>query len=651
MKTEREQFAQFLQRRFGGRSTRKHYLNDLDLFIRFLGDKPATAVTAADVEQFVSDQLSQRLSPSTVNRRLATLRTFFEHMAALKPEADWPNPVVWQRHKVKAGELLPRDASDAQVTALFAAIDSDRDRAMFGLMVGAGLRVGEVVSLEQAAVTPPTEAGGLARLRVKGKGDKERAVWLTPYWYAVVQAWQAQRPAVGCDQLFLNQHGQKLSVGGVQYRLRQVCAAANVKLTCHQLRHTFARRLAEQGMSTESIGFILGHRNVQTTQRYTAGANRQLRQAFLTAMEGYIPTSANAENTDSEINALPPPRQPDSVDEGALTAALARLETLPAWLAPLLQAYVRHRWVRWPAHRAAANVSQLSRQLVNTWGQLLAVATVGGWEGLSRRVVERWLHDRAQVGIAVNTQRTQLTALLSSLRFACDHGHPVAANVLRTPMPQRTAPLPRYLAPTDFAALVAHVLQQTEGVAVGVCLARAWFLTLAHTGIRTCELLDLRLADIDLVGRRLFIRGGKNYNDRSVPLTQPLLVALGAYLRLRPTSTDDHVWLRPDGRRLPAWLIRERLARWGAAVGVTVSPHRLRHTLATLLLNQGVSLTVVGKLLGHKKLDTTQHYARLFDSTVKAEFSAAVAQIEGIAAPNWPQPARRQAKPAEIVAT
>lgn len=66
------------------------------------------------------------------------------------------------------------------------------------------------------------------------------------------------------------------------------------------------------------------------------------------------------------------------------------------------------------------------------------------------------------------------------------------------------------------------------------------------------------------------------------------------------------------------------------------TPHQLRHTLATQLINNGMPLTSVAKLLGHRTLSMTQHYARLYEHTVKAQFDKAVEQIEGIAALDWP---------------
>lgn len=139
----------------------------------------------------------------------------------------------------------------------------------------------------------------------------------------------------------------------------------------------------------------------------------------------------------------------------------------------------------------------------------------------------------------------------------------------------------------------------------------------------------------------MLIRSGKTYCDRVVFLTNALAVALADYVRLRPTSLDDHLWLDGD-RPLVVSRVRYCVERWGKAAGVQVSPHRLRHTLATQLVNRGMPLPSVAKLLGHRSLNTTQHYARLFEQTVKEQFVAAIAFIEGVAAEEWPQIASQQ---------
>lgn len=634
----RKRFAQYLCRCYGDRSTPKHYLNDLDLFIRQVGAKSPESVTVNDIDEYVDNQLDKQLKPATINRRVASLHTFFEYLASEKPDKEWPNPVNRRRHGVKQGHSLPRDASEAEINALFAVVNDARDRAMFGLMVGAGLRVGEVVALRCDHVQAPPVSGQMARLRVLGKGRKERIAWVTPFWYETLTGWLTTRPQSQSDALFLNQHRRPLSVSGVQYRLKQYCQQVGIHLTCHQLRHTFARRLAEQRMPTESISQLLGHAQLKTTQRYTAGADPDLRDEFLETMDR-LEEATPAESM--PVSTVPfQPRREERADPQVLEQAITRLQTLPDQLQETLAAYLRYRWQRWQPHRAAVNVTILSRQLSRIWQWLVAQRHISTWETAQRSDIEAWLTVREAAGIKVNTRCSELSALFGCFHFAQDQDLPIAANIFRIPFPARPDPLPRYLHQTEYERLLETVQQQTAADSPRHALDRAWFLTLAHTGLRTCELLNLRLSDVDFDGQRLFVRGGKDSRDRVVFLTPSLIAAMADYLLVRPSTKDDRFWIDGD-RPLTTGRVRYRVKRWGQAANVAASPHRLRHTLATQLVNQGMPLHSVSKLLGHKSLDTTQHYARLFEATVKEQFVAAIAHIEGIAALEWPKISRK----------
>lgn len=93
---------------------------------------------------------------------------------------------------------------------------------MFTMMLCAGLRVGEVVTLKLENLQPVADLP-LTRLRVCGKGDKERIVWLTAQAMAEITQWLQDRPWAANSYLFLNQHGRPLSVAGIQYRLQEYC--------------------------------------------------------------------------------------------------------------------------------------------------------------------------------------------------------------------------------------------------------------------------------------------------------------------------------------------------------------------------------------------------------------------------------------------
>ena len=633
-----ERFERYLQRRYGDRSTPKHYLSDMQIFVREIGDKPPDEVTVQDIDNFVDQQVAQCLSPTTVNRRLATLRTFFEFLAAENPDCSWPNPVNWRRHGIKEGDLLPRDLSDADVERLFSTINDDRDRAMFGLMVGAGLRVGEVVVVRLQDLEPPTSSDQPAPLWVHGKGHKERLVWLTPRLCATLQTWLQERPDSAHPQLFLNQHGRPLSVSGVQYRLKQHTQRVGIQATCHQLRHTFARRLVEQEMPIESISKLLGHAQVRTTEIYTAGADPQLRDAFTKAM-AQLDASSQVSDASEFDSGLPPvpPREPERADPAELEASFSYFDDLPNWLQEPLRVYLSHRWRHWQPHLAPQHARRLARQLRRVWRWLLDHRALNGWSDLKRSDVEAWMDARQEAGLAASSRITELSDLHSCLHFFAERDLFLDANLFRISYPERGEQLPRYLEETEYQRLEQVILEQTaEETPMNAC-AQAWFFTLAHTGLRVGELVNLRLADVDLPGGRLIVRGGKNKRDRVVYLTPALTQVLKTYLAHRETVDNDHLWLNA-GKPLKAAQVRYRLRRWGEQCDVAVTPHRLRHTLATRLINQGMSLEALRKLLGHKTLRMTQRYAYLHDATVREQFQTAMTNVEGIVVSDWPQP-------------
>lgn len=124
--------------------------------------------------------------------------------------------------------------------------------------------------------------------------------------------------------------------------------------------------------------------------------------------------------------------------------------------------------------------------------------------------------------------------------------------------------------------------------------------------------------------------------DRVVYLTPTLRQALERYLSHRPPVEDDHLWW-VRGRRLGLHRVRRLLRIWGKGAGVSVTPHQLRHTLATRLVNRGMGIELIRRLLGHRYLNSTQIYARVYDETVRSHFQAVMARIEGIPLDDWLQ--------------
>lgn len=125
----------------------------------------------------------------------------------------------------------------------------------------------------------------------------------------------------------------------------------------------------------------------------------------------------------------------------------------------------------------------------------------------------------------------------------------------------------------------------------------------------------------------LTVRRGKGQKDRSVYLSGTVVRAVRAYLEVRGPGSTDHLFLY---RNLPLRrdLVRARIKAAGRRVGVKVYPHRLRHTCATQLLNAGCKVTSIQQFLGHRDLQSTMVYAKVYDQTVAKDYFTAMTEIE-----------------------
>lgn len=162
---------------------------------------------------------------------------------------------------------------------------------------------------------------------------------------------------------------------------------------------------------------------------------------------------------------------------------------------------------------------------------------------------------------------------------------------------------------------------------------RAMLETLYSTGIRVSELVGLSVADLDLPGEALRVRG-KGKKERIVPLGSHALGAINRYMELlkadpkfgaaaRAGSPELPLFLNKHGGRLSSRSVRRKLDKYLKAVGLdpTISPHTLRHSFATHLLDNGADLRSVQELLGHQSLSTTQVYTHLTTTRMQETYN------------------------------
>jgi integrase/recombinase XerD len=238
----------------------------------------------------------------------------------------------------------------------------------------------------------------------------------------------------------------------------------------------------------------------------------------------------------------------------------------------------------------------------------------------SYRDLRSYLAELDRAKYSRRTIARRLASLRSFFGWALEQGLVTAdpSHIVHTPRQPRR--LPR-LVPADELA----VLLDTPAVETPVGLRDRAILELLYaTGVRVSELAGLRFEDIDR-SQGLVTVMGKGGRERSVPLHRLAGERLDAYLRdgrpsLATDASDDHVFLSTRGRPLSTDAIRRlfkhHLSQAGVAAGL--SPHAMRHTYATHLLEAGADLRTVQELLGHVALSTTQTYTHLSMQRIKS---------------------------------
>jgi integrase/recombinase XerC len=212
-------------------------------------------------------------------------------------------------------------------------------------------------------------------------------------------------------------------------------------------------------------------------------------------------------------------------------------------------------------------------------------------------------------GLKKSSAARKLASLRTFFRYLCREGI-LAANPARALVsPRLERRIPAHLDEADVARLVA-----VDGDREADVRARAILELLYATGIRCAELVGLDLPEVDLEAR--FVRVlGKGQKERQVPFGAPAERAVRAYLpvRARCRPRTDALFVNARGGRLTdrsvRAIVQRRVAQ--AAVAHRISPHGLRHSFATHLLERGADLRSIQELLGHARLSTTQKYMHL----------------------------------------
>ncbi len=224
--------------------------------------------------------------------------------------------------------------------------------------------------------------------------------------------------------------------------------------------------------------------------------------------------------------------------------------------------------------------------------------------------VRNYLAELLRRRISRATVQRRLFAIKAYFRWReLSTGKPNPVHTMRSPKAEKR--LPQVLNERDTAALV----EADDGINSRARLRdRAIMETLYSAGLRVSELTGLNWRDIDEELGLVMIRSGKGNKDRLVPIGEPALEALRAWRAVIPkTRSDGPVIINLRGSRLTPRAVQNIIARRLISAGITtpITPHGLRHSFATHMLNAGADLRSIQEMLGHSSLATTQRYTHI----------------------------------------
>jgi site-specific recombinase XerD len=239
-------------------------------------------------------------------------------------------------------------------------------------------------------------------------------------------------------------------------------------------------------------------------------------------------------------------------------------------------------------------------------------------EEVGPREVRRYVAALTEGGAAPTSAARKLAAVRALFASLREHGRIAGSPADLVATPRRPSRLPRALKAQEVARLL-------ESVPADTALARrdrAMFELAYACGLRAEELVTLQVEDVDWEGEQLRVEG-KGGKTRYVPVGEVARAALHDYCDRDPHAPGGPLFLSKTGRRLSTSDVRRRLRRWTARAGVAAgaSPHTLRHSFATHLLDGGADLRSIQELLGHASVSTTQVYTRVESARLKSAYA------------------------------
>lgn len=270
--------------------TFKNYSREIELFIGFVENEygeeacDPSKIEPIHILKYLNSVTDKRgNSPRIRYTILIALRSYYDFLDRYNYLKGQLNPTLrfkLKRPKKKLPIYLTLKEAERFLAAANTGQDAIRDHAMFRFFLQTGCRMSELLSLSLNSSFDFDNR----KVRIIGKGDKERILKLTDKTYQALQLYLAERKPWSAQEqaVFLNYRGQPISAHEIRKQFKMICEKAELNkpgLTVHKLRHTCLTLLLNAGVDLVTLKYIAGHDNIQTTAQYLHVTQKQLREA------------------------------------------------------------------------------------------------------------------------------------------------------------------------------------------------------------------------------------------------------------------------------------------------------------------------------------------------------------------------------------
>ena len=264
------------------------YAMDLEKYFDFLKKKyNVTNVLSVDqdmVKKYIQSLKKGGFESSSISRKISAIKAFHKYQSNELEIED----VAQNIKKPKKEEKLPTILTVEEIDMMFNTIKTNepldlRNRCMLEFLYGSGLRISELLDLKTSNIHLHTK-----EINVIGKGNKERIVPLSDMSIDAFNKWMSNgkpkfknKPG---NYIFVYKNGDKLTRQGVWKLIKEIALEAGItkEISPHTLRHSFATHLLNNGFNLRYVQFLLGHKDISTTQIYTHITTDKLRETYLT---------------------------------------------------------------------------------------------------------------------------------------------------------------------------------------------------------------------------------------------------------------------------------------------------------------------------------------------------------------------------------